>query len=248
VDAATRAKLGMQTRPCLDADCLITQAAPHWMFNRVIGLGLEQVVSEADIDALITLYHDQNVPIGISLCPHTKTSQIPTWLEVRGFAIANTWVKMLRDTTAPKDIPCDLQIKLATTDHEALVAEIITTGFELGDTVKPVFSATLHAPHNRVYIAWDGKNPAAVAILTIDKQTGHLNTTATLPEYRGLGAQGSLMAHRIREGIQAGCRHFVTETWWPGEETNHSYNNMLRHGFELAYQRPNWVLTPPGKT
>ena len=48
-----------------------------------------------------------------------------------------------------------------------------------------------------------------------------------------------------RDARAQGCRWAITET---GEETeeepvNHSYRNMLRAGFRLAYARRNWVRT-----
>jgi len=51
------------------------------------------------------------------------------------------------------------------------------------------------------------------------------------------------MARRLHDGTALGCRWFVTET---GEDLaakpNPSYHNMLRVGFRLAYQRPNYLL------
>jgi hypothetical protein len=53
------------------------------------------------------------------------------------------------------------------------------------------------------------------------------------------------MTERIREAIRQGCRWIITET---GEDIpanpNPSYRNMLRSGFRLAYQRPNYIYQP----
>jgi ribosomal protein S18 acetylase RimI-like enzyme len=134
--------------------------------------------------------------------------------------------------------------KRRTRGDEVLVAELVATGFEMSADLKPVLGATVNIPNNHVYLAQDGDTAAGVGMLTIVDDVGHLNTAATLPEYRGRGVQGALMAHRIRDGIALGCKGFVTETWRPGDAPNHSYNNMVRQGFDVAYQRPNWVLTP----
>ena len=69
-----------------------------------------------------------------------------------------------------------------------------------------------------------------------------LDFAATLPEYRGRGAQAALLARRIVDAAQLGCRWLVVET---AEETPQrgapSFRNMLRFGFRQAYVRPNFI-------
>jgi hypothetical protein len=113
VDTDARQRLGIENVLYLDASCLMTKTVPAWFFNRVIGLGLEQPVREDDIDHLIALYHGEGLPLGISLCPETQTTQITDWLIERGFSIANQWVKMVRGTSSPDDVHCDLRIEAA---------------------------------------------------------------------------------------------------------------------------------------
>lgn len=241
-DNETKELMGISSHKYLDADCIMMTSVPAWFLNRVIGLGLEQPITEQDIDQLVDLYHDSGVPIGISLCPETQTDRIDRWLANRGFSIANHWVKMVRGTTPPKPSNCSLRVELATPDQAGIVADIVKTGFELDEKLGSLFGAAVYSRRNRVYIAWDNDIPAAVGMLTLAGDVGHLNTAATIPEFRGRGGQGAIMARRIHDGIELGCKRFVTETWEPGDEINHSYNNMLRHGFELVYKRPNWVL------
>ena len=240
--ASAREQFGLSVHSYLDADCVMASNIPSWFMNRVIGLGLEQPVKESDIDQLISLYNGNGAPIGISLCPEAQTTEIEDWLSGRGFTIANEWFKMVRDTRPPKEISCDLRLEVADSDLSDVVAEITGKGFDM-EFLIPLFTVSTEIEGNHVYLAWDGDTPAAVASLTVVGDVGHINTAATLPEYRGRGAQGALMARRIEDGVKLGCKQFVTETWVPAEgEVNHSYNNMLRHGFELLYKRKNWQL------
>lgn len=241
VDDSSRAQLGIARHRFLDAEGIMTAAVPDWFFNRVIGLGMDTGVTEQELDALIAVYHDRKLPVGISLSPQSRTPQLAEWLRQRGFTIANEWVKMVRGTAPPPEINCPLRIEPAGADQQALVADIIATGFGLDDSLRPLFAGLTGIDDNHVYIAWDGDTPAAAGILAVHEGIGHLNTAATLPDYRGRGAQGAIMARRLRDGIALGCRGFVTETWVPGDAPNHSYNNMQRHGFELLYRRPNWA-------
>jgi GNAT superfamily N-acetyltransferase len=94
-------------------------------------------------------------------------------------------------------------------------------------------------------MAFDGDLPAGVGVLTVNDGVGHINTAATLPQFRGRGVQGALIAHRIREGLKLGCTAFATETGLLSNQVNHSYNNMLRCAFHMAYERPNYLYRCP---
>lgn len=94
-------------------------------------------------------------------------------------------------------------------------------------------------------MAFDGDRAVAVGLLFLDGGAGYLAAGATLPDARGRGAQGALMARRVRDALALGCRVIATETGEeiPGEP-NPSHNNMVRCGFRVLYKRPNW--TRPG--
>ena len=79
----------------------------------------------------------------------------------------------------------------------------------------------------------------------VTEDVAWLGFGATLEAARGRGGQSAMFATRLADARAQGCRWAVTET---GEETeeepvNHSYRNMLRSGFRLAYARRNWVRT-----
>lgn len=104
---------------------------------------------------------------------------------------------------------------------------------------------TIGRPGWRHYLAFDGDQAVATGALNLRDHIGWLGVGSTLPSHRRRGAQGALMARRVRDGISLGCRWLVTET---GEDLparpNPSYHNMLRTGFTLAYQRLNYVFAP----
>jgi hypothetical protein len=115
--------------------------------------------------------------------------------------------------------------------------------------LKPWLAALVGRPGWQHYLAWDGDTPVATAAIYMHTMVGWLGIAATLPQYRGSGAQGALMAARLRHGTGMGCEWFVSET---GEDSpshpNPSYHNMMRAGFSLAYHRPNFMRpsTAPG--
>jgi hypothetical protein len=71
---------------------------------------------------------------------------------------------------------------------------------------------------------------------------------ATLEVARGRGGQSALFAERLRDARDQGCRWAVTETGEESDEepVNHSFRNMIRAGFKLAYARRNWVRIEGG--
>jgi hypothetical protein len=223
------------------ATALVLEKVPDWLFNRVLGLGLETPATEQTIDKLITLYTGKNLPFAISLSPDAQPRNIVDWLEQRDFKIVNQWVKMIRGNEPPPNLTTDLQIEEVGTDHAALVGTLVCAGFGLADEMLPVFSSIISIPNNHVYLAKDGDIPVGVGCLTIHNDIGHLNTATTMQAYRKRGIQGALMAHRINEGARMGCRWFATETGLLPDQPNPSYNNMVRCGFREHYKRPNYV-------
>ena len=92
------------------------------------------------------------------------------------------------------------------------------------------------------FVAYDETLPVAAGAIYIHYEIGWLGIGGTLPSHRKRGAQGAIMAERIRAAAQAGCKWVITET---GEDLpqhpNPSYRNMLRAGFDLVYKRINYI-------
>ena len=91
-------------------------------------------------------------------------------------------------------------------------------------------------------VIFDGDVPVAVAALFIKGKVASFLGAATLESHRKMGAQSALLARRIEDANDAGCKWMVSETWEEQPEFhNSSYHNMLRAGFKLAYPRPNFM-------
>ena len=166
----------------------------------------------------------------------------PLWLEQRGFHNLLNWVKMVRGNETPAEVKSEFTLKPVLPDERELAAKVACKGFGMPPFLLPLMHAAFTAPNNYAYMMWDDKTPVAVGILSVVGDVGHLNTAATIPEYRRRGAQGALMSHRIKEAITKGCKLICTETGVIPNQPNSSYQNMLRCGFSLAYERPNYVL------
>jgi hypothetical protein len=79
----------------------------------------------------------------------------------------------------------------------------------------------------------------ATGTLFIDRDAW-LGFGATLKSHRGRGAQGAILAARIRAALEAAAKSISTETGIPhADETGPSFKNIQRAGFRIAYERPN---------
>lgn len=233
--------LGIEVQEFGSAIGFAFKALPHWMMNRVLGLGYELPATTGQIEDVIEFYGKRELPVGISLIPHAKPPEITEWLRQKGFALQNIWAKMVRDNSPIEERTLDFRIVELGEGDVARYSEVMCEGFEMPSRCVPVFAALDRVPGNHVYGVLDDGELIAVSVLTIVERIGHLNSMTTLKSHRGRGIQGALMAHHINEGIKLGCNWFATETGLLPGQVNHSYNNMVRSGFRLAYERPNYV-------
>jgi GNAT superfamily N-acetyltransferase len=108
-----------------------------------------------------------------------------------------------------------------------------------------MLAAGLTNPNFRPFAAWDGDEIVAAANLFIHGEIASLNTAATLPTHRNRGAQSALIAARVNEAANAGCRFLCAETGRPADgETNPSLSNLVRAGLRPLYYRQNWIWSP----
>ena len=73
--------------------CLRLKAAPtSAMFNRALGLGLREPATEESLEQVAAFFGDE---IGwcVALAPQARPSELPSWLEHRGFVRGYGWAK-----------------------------------------------------------------------------------------------------------------------------------------------------------
>ena len=103
-------------------------------------------------------------------------------------------------------------------------------------------AAIVGRPGWSCYLAFPGDQPLAAGALYVAHGVGWLGFAGTVPEHRGRGAQGAVLAARAREAAELGCTALTTETAERVEgRPSNSYRNILRAGFREVYVRPNWL-------
>lgn len=215
-------------------------AVPMWLMNRVVGLGLDELADREWLDARL----DQlgGVGHGVTLCAEARPADIADWLAERGLEQTTVLAKMMRravDLPAPR---ADVTIRLVGREQVDGFAEAMLSGFGLPQAIGAWFGEIIGREGWRAYVALHAGEPIGTGALFVRGDVGWLGFGSTVPGHRNRGVHEAMMARRMRDAADLGCRWLVTETNLPvADEPTPSLDNMRRLGFELAYERPNWV-------
>jgi len=215
-------------------------------FNRIIGLGVGKSATETELDGIIGLLRSRGAAGGMfSACPYAQPAALAAWLESRGMKQGSSWAKLVRGDTPPPSVPTDLHIEEIDGKHPFAqsFSGILIPAFGMDPVYAPLVQGVVGKSPWRCYLAFDGETPVATAGMYLEGPSAWLGFMATLPDSRGRGAQSALIARRVKDGINAGCAFFVTETAQDlSSAPNPSYRNMIRAGFKELYVRPNYLL------
>jgi hypothetical protein len=238
-------QVGLRLEKVGSATALMMSNVDIGDFNRVFGVGIDEPATESALDEIMALYAPAGNAFIVSVDPAARPAELVTWLEARGLTHVGNIARFYRDAALPPDIATDLRIESIGPERAGDWAEVGLAAFGMPPMLKPWAASLIGRPNWLNYLAFDGDRPVAIASLRVQDGIGWLGNGATLPSHRRRGAQGALMARRIRDGVeQMHCEWFVTET---DEDTpdnpNPSYHNMVRTGFELAYLRANYGRT-----
>lgn len=216
-----------------------------WFFNRINGLGLEAPATEQALDEAIGILTSAGcTEYVVPLSPAARPTELAGWLKARGLRYRNNWAKMYRGNEPAPPSHTDLRIERVGEQWAGAFGELVRECFEMPAALLPFMGCHVGRPGWFHYLGFDGGRPVSAAAMFMSGESAWLGFAGTLASHRGRGAQGALFARRIADGLEAGCKWFVTET---GEDTpdapNPSYRNMLRAGFQLAYMRPNYLYS-----
>ena len=217
------------------------------VLNRTIGIGLRTRPSRDLITSIVDRYKAKGIRnYGFQLSPVVNNPDLMDSLLSCDLHRRDNWAKVYRDSTPETLSSTDLRIERVSPEHADIFGKVAHTGFSQPETLAPLMSSTVGAPGWIHYLAWDGDTPAGVSALRVKDDIGWLGVGAVLPEFRRRGGQGALMSQRINDAHDLGCKWIITETGQDtSEKPNPSFHNMIRTGFKVAYQRPNYM--PPKK-
>ena len=239
--------LGARVEEIGGSVCIALPEAPRSaMFNRVLGLGLDRPATPEQLEEIVRFFGALGVEWCAALAPQAEPPELVSWLEERGFVPGYAWAKFRRGLEQPAERETDLRV----VETEGNVfGDVFVRAYGTPAFFREWLARVPGRPGWRCFVALDGETPAATGALYAKDGVGWLGIAGTLPEHRRRGAQGALLAARIRAAAEEGCEVVVTETGEQAEgRPSGSFRNIERAGFELAYVRPNYLSSPAADT
>lgn len=232
-----------------------TYFGPGSPLSQAVALGLEGPVADDDLDRLEAFYDARGVATAIEVASLADPGFLPT-LSRRGYGVAEQ-THMLILPLEP--IPPVLEepktpgvtISRVRASERAAWSSTVLEGFFEGPGETPgglaeLMTATIEAKGASGWLARVDENgesvPAAGAGLFVHDDLALFAGDATIPAFRGRGAQSALVRARLRESLRQECDLAVVCTN-PGTTSQRNYE---RHGFRLVYARTLMVREPKG--
>jgi hypothetical protein len=236
--AAAPPKVGARVERVADATLLIAPALPLGLFNRAIGLGTAERVSEDSV-TVITERFDTfgSAKYFIHAGPTSDRTLIPL-LDAHGFALGDPpyWAKTAL-LAEPEPLTTELEARPIEPAEIPRFAEVICTAFKMPPLMNDWVQSLAARAGWTAYGAFDGGAMVAGGMRWQGKEGAWLGIAGTLPEARGRGAQGAIL--RARSSGASGL--VTTETWVPpAGGHNTSLANMHRSGFVTIAKRANY--------
>jgi GNAT superfamily N-acetyltransferase len=237
--SAVRARIGGGVALAMRDD---PTTSGYW--NKALGFGITEPVTAEVIGQVVEHFRAHgNGRAVLQIAPFALPAD---WDEIRDeyrLTHASTLVKLGAEVAAIPPAATDLRIAPVTPEHADQWAAVILATFGMpGGLLTGMLTGSVRHPQFHPYAAWAGDRIVAAANVFVDGEVASLNTGATVPEFRGRGAQSALIAVRAEVARQAGCRWIVAETGAPADgEHNPSLDNLRRLGLHDLYLRDNWV-------
>jgi GNAT superfamily N-acetyltransferase len=239
---------GLLAVPIGSAVAIMAQSVTNTLnMNRVIGLGVAEAATDDMVEQIVGLYEGRGLSFGIEVAPFARPKKIPEWLRARRLRRGIATAMQYRDARPLKAEAGLVSVVRAPYSARKTVADICCSVFRMPPAAHALIAGTADKPEWRQWIAYSGNRPAAAALSFVCAGNAWLGWDATLPEFRGQGAQSSLIAHRVNDAAIAGCKYITAETAVKSAaSTDASYRNYERLGFSCAYERATYIALRAG--
>jgi GNAT superfamily N-acetyltransferase len=220
-------------------------ATNYW--SRALGFGFGEPVTAELVASITDFYRGNGNPIAVlNFAPSVLPADWDAICAKEGLTAGSTWVKLARAAGPVPTPETALRVAEIGPAEAELWSTVLTRGFGMPeDLLVPMSKGAVGQPGWTAYGAYEGDQLVAAAALLITGEVAEFCGAATLPEHRGKGAQSALLAARAQKAVAEGAKWFSAETGKPDEgEKNSSLNNMTRAGFEIQYDRSNWIWRP----
>jgi hypothetical protein len=217
----------------------------HYQFNRLLGAGLGDDADGRSLEAGVARFREAGLRNGfLQIAPGARASALTMKAQAMGL-IPNerVWVKFSRGNAPAPEASTPLAIEPVMAATAMDFGRAVAAGFGMPEALAPWLAALAGRPGWQLYLARDGGTAVGGAAMYVAGDRAWLGIGAVQAGARRKGGQGALLARRIADGLALGARWFATETGKPlPGEPHPSFSNIQRAGFEIAYERANWML------
>ena len=141
----------------------------------------------------------------------------------------------------PREAHSDLDVARVGPERADDFATVVAGGFGMPDWAKPLAANVVGRPGWSCYVAYDRRLAGRRGRAVRPRGSRLARLRGDAPEFRGRGAQSALLAARIEDARQQGCRDVTTETGeLEDDRPSNSYRNIVRAGFREAGARANY--------
>jgi GNAT superfamily N-acetyltransferase len=224
---------------------LASRGIPHWLFNRVIGLGEQCIATDSHIDEIMDRYWNLGIAhYWVHVGPYAQPARLSRVLQQHGLKpYRRSWVKMMRPARRVSLARSEVTVRRAHLDDAYQIASILGSAFDLPQRGAELLSHLIDRLRWTLFVAELENQIVAAAGLFMDGNVAYLAFAATREAYQRRGAQRALMQARINFACDAGYPWIATETAFPlaADEPSPSYHNMLWAGFRPVSIRDNYA-------
>lgn len=226
-------------------------AGPGAPMNKIVALGLDEVLDDEAIARVEALWRSRREPVRVELAELARP-EVGTTLTGRGYRLIGfedvMGLGLIETQPAVSEPPAvrGLSIERPAHDDVAEWVEVTVNGWMQldGTGTRPEESYSREALEDMMrdfvrpaavqrYLARLDGVPVAAASIRLDDGLAQLCGATTLPAFRRRGIQTALLAARLRDARDAGCDLAVVTTA-PGSK---SQANARRQGFQQLYAR-----------
>ncbi|ULH18175.1 GNAT family N-acetyltransferase (plasmid) [Deinococcus sp. KNUC1210] len=223
------------------AVALYASAVPWAGANTIANLGVDRAATPRDLQQLMAPFQDHRLSFTVSLSPLACPPDLPTWLTDAGLAeVEPHWVLDRPLTTVEQSHAVDhLVVERFTEDQGVAFARLILN--EDATTEQVAYVGRPAGPNvHRYGVVLDGEFVAAAQMMFAGRLV-HVSGAATLPTFRGQGAQGALLQRRLEDAVKNGCDVATVEV---SVSNGASLRNVERVGFRRQYQERRFLWRP----
>lgn len=215
-------------------------------FNRLQGLGVDGRGADGRIARALEAFHRAGSRnFFVQIAPGAGHAAAATEARRLGLVpYVRCWAKFRRGPEFMTPPATDLRVEPV--GHSAARAgdfgTAVARGFDMPPAMTAWLAATVLAPGWSGYVLYDGTTPVGGGAHFRHGHGAWLGIASVVPEARRRGGQSALLARRINDAAADGATLLTVETGTasPGEPQT-SFRRIQQAGFEVAYERENWV-------